>query len=94
MQQAAGERLTKWREDKKLTQSELAAKWGVSQPFLSQIENGSRSPNLKLAAVIERDTDGDLTATSWVTLEREGTGESSAVAGSVSGVMEEGAHVG
>lgn len=38
------------------TQSQLAERLGISQPFLSQIINGQRTPSLDLAALIEDKT--------------------------------------
>lgn len=48
------------------TQVELAERLGISQPFLSQIVNGQRSPSLELAALIE-----DVTGVPMRSLARE-----------------------
>lgn len=48
--------LATYLEDTETTQAELAEKLGISQPFLSQIVNGQRSPSLELAALIEDKT--------------------------------------
>jgi DNA-binding XRE family transcriptional regulator len=43
----AGEnRLKVWREHRGLTQAALAKKAGISEPYLSQLEHGSRAPSL------------------------------------------------
>lgn len=48
-------RVWRTRENKKLT--EVAKAVGVVPSHLSQIENGSRSPSLALAAKLSRETD-------------------------------------
>lgn len=50
-----------FREHRGLTQDRLAASAGISKPFLSQLENGLRTPSLetamRLAAVLSVDVD-------------------------------------
>lgn len=43
-----------WREERKLTQQELAEKAGISKPYLSQIETGKRQGTLETMAAIAR----------------------------------------
>lgn len=45
-------RIREIREEKGLTQEQLAKKSGVSRPFLSNIENGSAIPTMKTAIKI------------------------------------------
>lgn len=42
-----GERLRQLRKDKGMTLQQLAAEAGVSQPFLSGLENGDKQPRLQ-----------------------------------------------
>lgn len=44
---------------------------GISMPYLSDLLNGKKVPSLRLAAKIERLTDGAVLATSWVDVEQE-----------------------
>ena len=50
-----------WREYRGLTQAKLAARVGISVPFLSQIENNKRDPSLatlrRLAVALKVDLD-------------------------------------
>jgi DNA-binding XRE family transcriptional regulator len=50
-----------WREFRGLTQAKLAARAGISVPFLSQIEHGKRDPSLatlrRIAAALKVDLD-------------------------------------
>ena len=43
-----------WREERKLTQQELAEQAGISKPYLSQIETGKRQGTLETLAAIAR----------------------------------------
>lgn len=43
-----------WRAYRGMTQAALAAQAGIGQPFLSQLENGKRSPSIALARRIAR----------------------------------------
>jgi transcriptional regulator with XRE-family HTH domain len=45
--------LLNYRRDQGLTQAQLAEKLGISQGFLSQLENNARTPSLDLALRIE-----------------------------------------
>ncbi|MEX6014791.1 helix-turn-helix domain-containing protein [Mammaliicoccus sciuri] len=42
-----GQNLKRIRKDMKLTQQEMADKIGISQNYLSDIENGKRYPSIK-----------------------------------------------
>nr|DAN91232.1 MAG TPA: Helix-turn-helix XRE-family like protein [Bacteriophage sp.] len=42
-------KLKEFREEKKLTQTELAAKSGISQRYIAFIESGDRTPSLNSA---------------------------------------------
>lgn len=68
-----GELFRQWREERKVKQSEMAAKLGVSQSYLSQVETGARRSNLELALAIERVTEGAIPAASWVQPEQPPT---------------------
>ncbi|HEC80456.1 MAG: hypothetical protein B6D57_00190 [Candidatus Coatesbacteria bacterium 4484_99] len=45
---SVGEKISKLRKDKRLTQSELAEMLDISKGYLSQIETGVRHPSLKI----------------------------------------------
>jgi len=49
-----GERIKKIREQRSLTQSKLASKADISQSFLSDIENGRKSPTLRTIRLIAK----------------------------------------
>ncbi|MBC7156376.1 MAG: helix-turn-helix transcriptional regulator [Rhodobacteraceae bacterium] len=48
------------------SQREWAARFGVSEPYLSDLLRGNRRPSLDLACRIERATGGAVPALSWV----------------------------
>lgn len=51
----AGESTVKlWREERGLTQQELAERAGISKPYLSQIETGKRQGTLETMAAIAK----------------------------------------
>lgn len=41
------EKITRLRKDKKMSQSDLAERTGLTQTYISQIERGKQSPTLK-----------------------------------------------
>lgn len=41
-------------------------RFGISRPYLHQLEAGQKTPSLDLAVRIERETDGAVPAASWV----------------------------
>lgn len=43
-----------WREERKLTQQELAERAGISKPYLSQIETGKRQGTIETMAAIAK----------------------------------------
>lgn len=45
--------IDQWLVTHDLTQSWLAARLGISEPFLSQIINGKKQPSINVAAAIE-----------------------------------------
>lgn len=49
-----------------LTRSQWADRLNISRSYLSDILNGNKRPSLELAVAIERETDGQVTAVSWV----------------------------
>lgn len=59
-------KLRQYRKAKGLTQEQFAKEAGVSQSYLSEIENGGR-PGFELAARIERITNGEVPMASWIT---------------------------
>lgn len=52
-------------DETKRTQADLAAAIGCKPAHVSLLLKGVRSPSLKLAAMIERETDGKVPASSW-----------------------------
>lgn len=44
---------------------EVAALFGISQPYLSQLLTGVRTPSLKLALLIEDVSSGAVPVSSW-----------------------------
>lgn len=66
MRSGAGRTLAGWRKRAGLSQGELAALVGCTQPFVSALENGERTPGLELAAAIERLSFGVIRASDWV----------------------------
>ena len=55
-------KLRSWRKAKKLTQSALAERLGVTVPTVSRIEVGQQWPTPHLMAAIERVTRGHVSA--------------------------------
>ena len=47
-----GEIIIKLRKEKKMTQTELATAAGIKQPYLGQIERGTKTPTLPTAKAI------------------------------------------
>lgn len=52
--------LTKWRTEKKLTQSELAAKLNVTRWMVNRIETFERNPSMSLSMKIAEVTQGGV----------------------------------
>ena len=59
--------LRKYREEKDLTQIDLAVLLDVKQSAVSGYESGSSTPTLKVAFKIQAVTGGKVPAQSWVT---------------------------
>lgn len=57
---SVGENITRMREKKGISQTELAEAIGVSQSMINQIERGSKVPSIILANVIAKELDGDI----------------------------------
>ena len=55
-----------------LTQTELGARWGIDNSYLSRLASGKRKPSLFLARLIERDTNGAVPVDSWPLTPRKG----------------------
>ena len=53
-------KISKYRAKHKMTLRELAAKFGISQAHLCQLESGKRTANPDLAVRIEQATGGDI----------------------------------
>ena len=49
-----------------LTQEKFSRRVGVSQETISKLCTGAQGPSLRLAAAIERETQGAVPAISWV----------------------------
>lgn len=62
----AGIKLKNWRERSGITQFSFASKIGISQAFVSQLENGERPVSLNVSAAIEHETGGEITMQEWV----------------------------
>jgi DNA-binding XRE family transcriptional regulator len=59
----AGESPVKlWREQRGLTQQELAARVGISKPYLSQIETGKRQGTVETLSALARSLDVPIDA--------------------------------
>lgn len=59
--------LNEYLRDNRITQSEFAARAGLSQSLISRLCNGAVAPTVDRAAHIERLTDGEVPMSSWVT---------------------------
>lgn len=57
---SVGENIARMRENKNMTQLELAEAIGVSQSMIGQIERGTKLPSVILANVIAKALDGDI----------------------------------
>lgn len=51
-----GEVLKKWREKIGLSQSAAARLFDITQPYLSELENGKKEPSLSILEAISRKT--------------------------------------
>lgn len=49
-----------------MRQKEWAERFGISQPYLSDLLRGNRTPSLEVAVRIERETQGAVPAVSWI----------------------------
>ena len=58
--------LEEYLENHNVLQAEFAARLGINQSMVSRLANMSAMPSLRLAAKIERETGGEVTALSWV----------------------------
>jgi transcriptional regulator with XRE-family HTH domain len=61
----AAKLLADWRKEKGLTQKDAAALFGVSQPMLSEYEDGKKVPRTLLALKIEQVTEGRVRIATW-----------------------------
>jgi DNA-binding XRE family transcriptional regulator len=59
-QTVGGNRLREWRKAQRLTQAELGALLGVSNPMANKVETGERRPSRELALVIQERCGIDL----------------------------------
>lgn len=57
------------------TQASFAARLGISASYMSDIINGKKRPSLDLAFEIERETEGFVPASTWVTPKVRGFAE-------------------
>ena len=64
-------KLYTYRKNAGLRQTEIASAIKVSQNHVSQLERGEVSPSLSLALRIERFTEGQVPASSWVPIEEQ-----------------------
>jgi transcriptional regulator with XRE-family HTH domain len=61
--------LAEWMERHEQRQVDFAARVGVSQEQISRYVNGKSSPGRRAALAIERETSGEVPASSWDALE-------------------------
>ena len=61
MKQIISENLTKYLSSTKLSMGQIASKWGVSTPLLSQIKSGKKKAGLELGLKILREAGVELT---------------------------------
>ena len=64
-QMRIGTRIKLARVKRNVTQSDLAQRAELSQAYLSQIENGDRTPSAEMAEAIGRALGCDLESDSW-----------------------------
>lgn len=57
---SVGENIARMRENKGITQMELAEAIGVTQSMIGQIERGSKVPSIILANAIAKELGGDI----------------------------------
>lgn len=57
---SVGENIKKRREALNLSQRDLAEQVGIAQPFLCQVERGTKNPSLQVAAEIAKVLECDL----------------------------------
>lgn len=57
---SVGENIARMRENKGITQLELAEAIGVTQSMIGQIERGTKLPSVILANVIAKELGGDI----------------------------------
>lgn len=62
----AASRLRSFRNTRRMSRKELATKLGVHASMVAQIESGTRTPGLLLAARIEELTAGFVAPRDWV----------------------------
>jgi transcriptional regulator with XRE-family HTH domain len=55
-----GEKLSYWRGHRKLSQTQLARKAGISRSYIAEIERGERRPRMLVANAIARALKVDL----------------------------------
>ncbi len=58
--------LSAWIRAKKIKQNEFARILGISEPFLSQLKNGSHTPSLEVAHRIAIETKGKVPMNCWL----------------------------
>lgn len=66
-----GQSIKKLRKDKLLSQSDLASNAGITQTYLSQIENGVKNASTDVLNKIAFELDIPLPILYWYSLERE-----------------------
>lgn len=54
-------KLAKWMAKNRITQYGFAKRYKISQPFITQILNGTRRAGINTAKYIERITNGEVT---------------------------------
>lgn len=64
--------LSQYLSDRQISQSAFAEKVEASRSFINEIAAGRKTPGLRLALRIERETGGEVTALSLSTLQKTG----------------------
>ncbi|MBV7408184.1 helix-turn-helix transcriptional regulator [Maritimibacter sp. DP1N21-5] len=58
--------LTEFFKRSGMTRTAMAEALGIGRAYLSLLENGRKRPSLELAFAIERATNGEVPASSWI----------------------------
>jgi transcriptional regulator with XRE-family HTH domain len=59
-------KLASWIDSEKLIRDDVAARLGVTRPYLDKLCRGASRPSLELALAIEKLTAGKIAASEWL----------------------------